>query len=207
MDFMAYLEMINQAVQNTGAAAQQYVAADTMFTKDDKKRLEELKRREELGTLGYTEDEKQRIMRNMLAPQQARERDRATEQAALLSAGDQGAAASFASNLVQADTAGKARAQASENYATAQQAERQVQKDEKVFLQDAKAAETAAKLNALFSFLGNSSETGTQTAQQLQMNQAMRQGQLSQDARAAGAGAALTTQQNIEADDLALYQF
>lgn len=207
MDFMAYLEMINQAVQNTGAAAQQYVAADTMFTKDDKKRLEELKRREELGTLGYTEDEKQRIMRNMLAPQQARERDRATEQAALLSAGDQGAAASFASNLVQADAAGKARAQASENYATAQQAERQVQKDEKVFLQDAKAAETAAKLNALFSFLGNSSETGTQTAQQLQMNQAMKQGQLSQDARAAGAGAALTTQQNVEADDLALYQF
>lgn len=82
-----------------------------------------------------------------------------------------------------------------------------MQKDEKVFLQDAKAAETAAKLNALFSFLGNSSETGTQTAQQLQMNQAMAQGQLSQDARAAGAGAALTTQQNIEADDLALYQF
>jgi hypothetical protein len=207
MDYMAYLEMINQAVQNTGAAAQQYVAADTMFTKDDKKRLEELKRREELGTLGYTEDEKQRIMRNMLAPQQARERDRATEQAALLSAGDQGAAASFASNLVQADAADKARAQASEQYSTAQQAERQVQKDEKVFLQDAKAAETAAKLNALFSFAMNSSETGTQTAQQLQMNQAMRQGQLSQDARAAGAGAALTTQQNIEADDLALYQF
>lgn len=207
MDYMAYLQMANQAIQNTGASAQQYVAADTMFTKEDKKRLEELKRREELNTLGFTEDEKQRIMRNMLAPTQARERDRATEQAALLGASDQGAAASFASNLVQADAAGKARAQASEAYATAQQAERATQKAEKVALQDAKAAEAAAKLNAIIGFAMNSSETGATTAASLQQNQAMRYGQLSEDARAAGATSTFTAQQNAEADDLANYQF
>lgn len=202
-----YLQMVNQAVQNTGASAQQYVAADTMFSKEDKKRLEELKRREELGTLGYTEDEKQRIMRDMLAPTQARERDRATEQAALLGASDQGAAASFASNLVQADAAGKARAQASEAYAKAQQAERATQMAEKVALQDAKAAEAAAKLNAIIGFAMNSSETGATTAASLQQNQALRYGQLSEDARAAGATSAFTAQQNAEADDLANYQF
>lgn len=207
MDYMAYIQMANQAIQNTGAAGQQFVAADTMFTKEDKKRLEELKRREELGTLGYTEDEKQRIMRNMLAPTQARERDRATEQAALLGASDQGAGASFASNLVQADAAGKARAQASEAYATAQQAERATQKAEKVALQDAKAAETAAKLNAIIGWVMNSSETGATTAASLQQNQAMRYGQLSEDARAAGATSAFTAQQNAEADDLANFQF
>lgn len=207
MDYMAYIQMINQAVQNTGAAGQQFVAADTMFTKEDKKRLEELKRREELGTLGYTEDERQRIMRNMLAPQQARERDRATEQAALLSAGDQGAAASFASNQVQADVAGKARAQASEAYATAQQAERATQKAEKVALQDAKAAETAAKLNAVLSLVMNSSESGATTAASLQQNQAMRQGQLTEDERAAGISSAFTPAQDTEADSLANFQF
>lgn len=207
MDYMAYIQMINQAAQNAGAAGQQYVAADTMFSKEDKKRLEELKRREELGTLGYTEDEKQRIMRDMLAPTQARERDRATEQAALLGASDQGAAASFASNLVQADAATKARAQASEEYAKAQQAERATQKAEKVALQDAKAAENAAKLNALLSFVMNSSETGAATAASLQQNQALRYGQLSEDARAAGAGSAFTAQQNAEADALADYKF
>lgn len=207
MDYMAYIQMANQAVQNTGAAAQQYVAADTMFTEEDKKRLEELKRREELGTLGYTDDEKQRIMRNMLAPTQARERDRATEQAALLGASDQGAAASFASNLVQADAAGKARAQASEAYAVAQQAERATQKAEKVALNDAKAAETAAKLNALFSFVMNSSESGATTAASLQQNQAMRQGQLTEDERAAGIASAFSAAQATEADSLSNFQF
>lgn len=207
MDYMAYLQMANQAVQNTGASAQQYVAADTMFTKDDKKRLEELKRREELGTLGFTEDEKQRIMRNMLAPTQARERDRATEQAALLGASDGGAAASFASNLVQADAAGKARAQASEAYATAQQAERATQKAEKVALQDAKAAEAAAKLNAIIGFAMNSSETGATTSASLQQNQAMRQGQFIEDERAAGIASAFTKAQASEADSLNNYQF
>lgn len=207
MDYMAYIQMINQAAQNAGAAGQQFVAADTMFSKEDKKRLEELKRREELGTLGYTEDEKQRIMRDMLAPTQARERDRATEQAALLGASDQGAAASFASNLVQADAATKARAQASEEYAKAQQAERATQKAEKVALQDAKAAENAAKLNAIIGFVMNSSETGATTAASLQQNQALRYGQLSEDARAAGAGSAFTAQQNAEADALADYKF
>lgn len=207
MDYMAYIQMINQAAQNAGAAGQQYVAADTMFSKEDKKRLEELKRREELGTLGYTEDEKQRIMRDMLAPTQARERDRATEQAALLGASDGGAAASFASNLVQADAATKARAQASEEYAKAQQAERATQKAEKVALQDAKAAEAAAKLNAIIGFVMNSSETGATTSASLQQNQALRYGQLSEDARAAGAGSAFTAQQNAEADALADYKF
>jgi hypothetical protein len=171
-----------------GQGVSGYMAADATFGKSEADRLKELQRREELGTLGYTDAERQQIMRDMLNPIQARERERALEQRSILGAGDLGAAQSYISGMVQADKSEAARAGASETFLKQQADERKLQEKELRDLQKAQEQEKAAKqqaiVNALFGLAGGTAEV----AQRKMLYDEMLTGQSAADAKTAGAG-------------------
>jgi multidrug resistance efflux pump len=130
-------------------------ARDAAFLDSEEKRLKELQRREELGTLGFTGEEQNRMMRNLLNPIQAREAQRSVETRQILGAGDLGASQSAITNMIQADKGEAARAGASETYLQEQMAEKRLQETELRDLQKQKEAadlaEKEAKRQVIFS--------------------------------------------------------
>jgi len=182
-----------------------YMAADATFGKSEADRMKELQRREELGTLGYTDAERQQIMRDMLNPIQARERERAIEQRGILGAADLGASQSYISNMVQADKGEAERAAAGETYLKQQADERKRQESELRDLQKAQEAEKAAKqqaiVSALFGGLGAAAEVGQRKA----LYQEMLSGQSAADAKSTAAPNALSEEELKMAYDLMGY--
>lgn len=133
-------------------------AGDAAFVDSEEQRLKELKRREELGTLGFTGEEQNRMMRDLLNPIQAREAQRSLETRQILGAGDLGASQSAITNMIQADKGEAARAGASETYLQEQMAEKRLQETELRDLQKKKEAadiaEEKAKRDVLFGAIG-----------------------------------------------------
>jgi hypothetical protein len=119
-----------KGTQAVGQGVTGYMAADATFGESEEDRLKELKRREELGSLGFTGEEQNRIMRDLLNPIQAREAQRSVETRQILGAGDLGASQSAITNMIQADKGEAARAGASETYLQEQMAEKRLQETE-----------------------------------------------------------------------------
>lgn len=126
-----------------------YAEAENAFGKSEEERLKLLKRREELGTLGFTGQEQNRIMRSLLNPVQAREAERAIQTRQILGAGDLGASQSAIANLIQGDKEEAARAGASETYLQEQMKERKAQEAELRGLEKDRQAAEAAKTQAI----------------------------------------------------------
>ena len=71
----AVLPMVATMAQGTAKGFGDLAAAGSLFGDEDKKRLAELKRRELLGQLGYTQEELGAARNEMLAPLQAQARE------------------------------------------------------------------------------------------------------------------------------------
>jgi len=145
------LTAILKGAQAVGSGVSSYIAADQAFGQSEEDRLKELQRREELGTLGFTGEEQNRIMRQMLNPIQARERQRDVQTRALLGGGDLGASQAAIANLIQGDKEEAARAGAGESFLQQQMIEKSQQEKELRALEKAKDAEEAAKTQAILS--------------------------------------------------------
>lgn len=180
------LSLLTAGLGAVAGGTQDYMSANQLFGKTDEARLKELQRREELGTLGYTADEQREIMRSMLNPLQARERERAVETRSLLSGGGGDVTASFISNLIQGDKGEAARAAASEDLLKAQAEERRAQKKEMDDLAKKQESERAAKQEAILGsiFKLGGGVLGAYEQDMLRNEQLL--GQLTADAKAAG---------------------
>lgn len=154
-----------KGAEAVGQGVSDYAAADASFGKSEEQRLKELMRREELGTLGFTGEEQNRIMRDLLNPIQAREAQRAVETRSILGAGDVGAAQSAIANMIQADKGEAARAGATETYLQQQIEEKKLQEKELRALQKAQEAEEAAKTQAIIKALTLGIAGGAEEAQ------------------------------------------
>jgi len=186
MDPMTLMAIMKGA-QAIGQGVSGYVGAEQAFGKSQEDRLKELQRREELGTLGFTGEEQETIMRDLLNPVQAREAQRAVQTRQLLGAGDLGAAQSSIANLIQGDKEEAARAAASEEYLQLQMTEKRRQEDELRGLEKAKDEEKAAKTQALLSALTLGIAGQAETAQRRGAYNEMLYGQAAADATGAGA--------------------
>lgn len=200
------LMAITKGVQSVGQGITDYAAAEQAFGKSQEQRLRELQRREELGTLGFTGEEQNRIMRDLLNPIQAREAQRALETRQILGAGDLGAAQSAIAGMIQADKGEAARAAASETFLQEQMAEKRRQEGELRDLQKAQDAEKAAKTQAVLSALTLGIAGQAEAAQRKALFDEMRYGQTAADTAARGDGATgatpLTQSQFDEAMEL-----
>ena len=185
MDPFALMAIL-QGVKAVGSGVTDYVAAEQGFGKSEEERLKELQRREELGALGFTGEERNRIMREMLNPIQAREKERAVATRGILGAGDLGASQSAIANLIQGDKEEAARAGASESYLQQQMAEKQRQEQELRDLEKAKDAEKAAKTQAILKAVTLGIMGGAETAQRKMSYDEMLYGQSAADATSAG---------------------
>lgn len=194
------LMALTKGAQAIGSGVTDYVAAEQAFGQSQEQRLKELQRREELGALGFTGEEQNRIMRELLNPVQARERQRALETRQILGAGDLGAAQSAIAGMIQADKGEAARAAASETFLQEQMTEKRRQEQELRDLQKAQDAEKAAKTQAVLSALTMGIAGQAETAQRRALYNEMRYGQSSADA--AAGGKPLTAEQFDEAQEL-----
>lgn len=198
------LMAIMKGVQSVGTGVSEYVAADQAFGKSEEARMAELQRREELGTLGFTGEEQNRIMRELLNPVQARERQREVQQRAILGAGDVGASQASLAQMVQSDKEEAARAGASEEFLQQQIDEKRRQEAELRDLEKAKDAEKAAKTQAVLKAVTLGIMGGAETAQRKMAYDEMLYGQASADATGAGAPP-LTSEQLREAEALSMF--
>jgi hypothetical protein len=183
-----------------GQGVSGYMAADATFGESEADRLKELKRREELGTLGFSGEEQNRIMRDLLNPIQAREAQRSLETRQILGAGDLGASQSAIANMIQADKGEAARAGASEEFLQQQMSEKRLQEKELRDLAKAQDAEKAAKQQAIVSALTLGIAGQAETAQRRMLYDEMLSGQAAADAKTAGAG----TSRALSEEDLAM---
>jgi hypothetical protein len=198
------LMALMKGVQAVGSGVSDFTAAEQAFGKSQEDRLKELQRREELGTLGFTGEEQNRIMRDLLNPVQARERQRDVQTRALLGAGDLGAAQSSIANLIQGDKEEAARAGASEAFLQQQITEKRIQEEELRKLEKDKDAEKAAKTQAILKAVTLGIMGGAETAQRAATYNELRYGQAAADAAKSGAKP-LTEEQYKEAMDLMSY--
>lgn len=143
------LSTLLKGAEAVGQGISGYTAAEAAFGKSEEERLKELKRREELGTLGFTGEEQNRIMRDLLNPIQAREAERALQTRSILGAGDLGASQSAIANMIQSDQGEAARATATETYLKQQIDEKRLQEQELRKLQKDQEAAEAAKTQAI----------------------------------------------------------
>ena len=166
----ATLAMIISAVQAAAQGVGGTIAADKIYSVDDKANQDELQRRAELGTLGFSETEKQEILRGMLNPVQVRERERAVETRNLLGSMDQSAAASNISKLIQSDKGEAARAQVGEKYIEQNIEEKRLQEEQLSDLKKLKLSEDAAIEKAWLDALGIGAEKAAGVYQQDMLN-------------------------------------
>lgn len=179
---------IMKGVESVGQGVSGYMDADASFGKSEADRLKELKRREELGTLGFTGEEQNRIMRDLLNPIQAREAQRSVETRQILGAGDVGASQSAIANMIQADKGEAARAGATESYLQQQMDEKRQQESELRELQKAQDAEKAAKQAAIVSALTGGIAGQAETAQRKMLYDEIKYGQPAANAARAAQG-------------------
>ena len=166
----ATLAMIISAVQAAAQGVGGTIAADKIYSVDDKANQDELQRRAELGTLGFSETEKQEILRGMLNPVQVRERERAVETRNLLGSMDQSAAASNISKLIQSDKGEAERAQVGEKYIEQNIEEKRLQEEQLSDLKKLKLSEDAAIEKAWLDALGIGAEKAAGVYQQDMLN-------------------------------------
>ncbi len=198
------LSALLKGAEAVGSGVSGYVAAEQAFGKSQEQRLKELQRREELGTLGFTGEEQNRIMRDLLNPIQAREAQRAIETRQILGAGDLGAAQSAIAGMIQSDKGEAARAAASETFLQEQMTEKRRQEAELRDLQKAQDAEKAAKTQAILSALTLGLAGGAQTGQRSMGYRELLYGQASADAASTG-GPPVSPEQIADADALRTY--
>ena len=189
-----------KGTEAVGKGVSGYMAADATFGESEADRLKELKRREELGTLGYTGEEQNRIMRDLLNPIQAREAQRSVETRQILGAGDLGASQSAIANMIQADKGEAARAGASEEFLQQQMAEKRLQEKELRDLAKAQEAEKAAKQQAIVGAIFGGVEGLAETGQRKMLYDEMLSGQAAADGKTAGAG----TERALSEDELSM---
>ena len=134
-----------------GAAGQQYFQGQAMMGEDQKKRLDELKRKEEMNALGLTDNEQSELNQIFLDPMQAVARESMQRQQALI--GPEGGASSGVRAMMKMEEA--------------QQLERRREEDELRALQDREAASKATKRGAALALLtGTVSSAGEAYLQQ-----------------------------------------
>lgn len=119
--------------------------ADTQLDTDNKRRLAELKRRQELGTLGLSEQEKQALSTNLLAPAQAQLQQGQNIQRQMLT----GAGQEQLRNQVAAESNAQIAGQASAGVQAQNLAEKQLQLEEKNALTAAVSDREAEKSAAI----------------------------------------------------------
>lgn len=186
-----------KGTQAVGEGVSGYMAADATFGESEAERLKELKRREELGSLGFTGEEQNRIMRDLLNPIQAREAQRSLETRQILGAGDLGASQSAIANMIQADKGEAARAGASESYLQQQMAEKRLQETELRDLAKAQDAEKAAKQAAIVSALTGGIAGQVETQQRKALFNEIKFGQPAANAARAAQGLPPLTEAEI----------
>lgn len=179
------LLMLTKGAGALAGGAQNYSDAAAIFGKTDEERLKALQRREELGALGFTGEEQNRMMRDMLNPIQARERQRSLETRQILGAGDLGASQSAIASLIGSDASERARAGASETFLQQDLIEKRKNEAELLDLKRLKDDESAAKRAAIIDTvsLGLTGEVEAQE-RKMQFDEELR-GQARADAKTA----------------------
>ena len=198
------LMALTKGAQAIGSGVTDYVSAEQAFGQSQEQRLKELQRREELGTLGFTGEEQNRIMRELLNPVQARERQRALETRQILGAGDLGAAQSAIAGMIQADKGEAARAAASETFLQQQMAEKRLQEKEIRDLEKERAAAEAAKSKAILNAVTGGIAGQIEVASRRALYNEMKYGQAGADAAKGGKPLSMEEFDEEDADEKTL---
>ena len=206
----ATLMMLLQGVKAVGEGVTGFVNADQSFGRSEEARLKSLQRGDELGTLGYTDTERERMLRELLNPVQGREYQRDIQNRGIIGASDGSATTGAISSMLAADAAEASRARAGETYLQAQIGEQTRQREELKSLEKAKDSEEKAKTSAILGALTGGLAGGAEAAQRGALQTEMLAGQAVADTRRAGgtdAGVtrALTQEQLDEAMGLLGY--
>ena len=180
------LMALAKGAQSIGTGVTDYVGAEQAFGQSQEERLKELQRREELGTLGYSSEEQNVIMRQLLNPVQARERQRALETRQILGSGDLGASQAAITGMIQADKGEAARAGAAETFLQEQMAEKRLQEKELRDLEKERATAEAAKTQAVLSALTGGIAGQIEVASRRALYNEMKYGQAGADAAIGG---------------------
>lgn len=182
----ATLMMLLQGVKAVGEGVTGFIGADQSFGRSEEARLKALQRGDELGTLGYTDTERERMLRELLNPVQAREYQRDIQNRGLIGASDGSATTGAISSMLAADAAEASRARAGETYLQAQIGEQTRQREELKDLEAAKDAEEKAKTSAILGALTGGLAGVTEAAQRGALQTEMLAGQAIADTRRAG---------------------
>ena len=201
----ATLMLLLQGVKSVGEGVTGFVNADQSFGRSEEARLKGLQRRDELGTLGYTDTERERMLRELLNPVQAREAQRDIQNRGIIGASDGSATTGAISSMIAADAAEASRARAGEEYLQAQVGEQNRQREELRSLEKAKDAEEKAKTAALLGALTGGLAGGAEAAQRGALQSEMLAGQAVADTAGAGGGRPLRQDQLDEATALLGY--
>lgn len=201
----ATLMMLLQGVKAVGEGVTGFIGADQSFGRSEEARLKKLQRGDELGTLGYTDTERERMLRELLNPVQGREYQRDIQNRGLIGASDGSATTGAISSMLAADAAEASRARAGETYLQAQIGEQTRQREELKSLEKAKDAEEKAKTSAILGALTGGLAGGAEAAQRGALQTEMLAGQAVADTKSAGGGKPLSQGELDEAMGLLGY--
>ena len=134
-----------------GAAAKSGAAmidASQVYTKTDKKRLEELERLQDLNALGLTDDEISVLQEQMLNPVAAMQTQRNMQRRELAAASDLGAGAVAKQMMMEEEAAGRAEADVARSLSQLDLQQKRAQEDEIRDLEKRKDVRNKAMLSA-----------------------------------------------------------
>lgn len=153
------------AIKGIGQGISNYQQAQGMMSDAEKEQLKKLQRQQEMGTLGFTDQEMADMRQAIVNPVAALERQQADQLKATMAGMDSGAGQAFRMAMAQQDAVAQNRASIQDSIQAKQQAE--VQRDEQMLLALAnresqqEAAKKAAITQAITMGIGGAAETGT----------------------------------------------
>ena len=120
------------AIKGIGQGISNYQQAQGMMSDAEKEQLKKLQRQQEMGTLGFTDQEMADMRQAIVNPVAALERQQADQLKATMAGMDSGAGQAFRMAMAQQDAVAQNRASIQDTLQAKQQAE--IQRDEQMLL-------------------------------------------------------------------------
>jgi len=168
-----------KAIQGIGQGIAAHQQAEGMMSDYEKKQLQKLQREQELGLLGFSDQEMTDVRQAIINPVKAASRERQDQLKATMAGMDSGSGSTFLTALAESENMAKIQAGAEDKIQKLNQAQRQREEQLLLGLSNRAAAQEAAKKAAITQAItlgiGGAVETGTQgmlLGEELSMGQA-----------------------------------
>lgn len=152
-------QILGEVLNKGGTLGANLADANAIFTDADMARMKELKRRQELGQLGLSDEELGNLRANTTGPVQAALREQGLRALSDTQIQDVGSGAYFAARQARDDQYARRMGDAGRSIAAAQESARQSQEKELLDLARQQDVEKAAKTKAWMSLLSGSGES------------------------------------------------